>query len=320
MIPIFNKRRYSIFFQWKCKIMIKQILLLAGVILLITGCNGNNLQRSANNKLFDTKGFDKSKRKPVYNDKYISRAKRNIVENNYDDEELDVDEPDEYVDPYTQNRIMYSNMVKNDKKKRRGRNNDYPDIGHARDIAKLDDRSDANSDLRQELNEIKTMLTSAKKDLTKYKCPLQDASANAVVQKPKPKKQPVKKPEQPKPTVEEQSESEGNNSDDIDTNADMHPVSAAPAVKHNAGDPAVHNVSENVNPAPVATAAPQEHIISPASPPPAAEQAPEAHQPLSHQNSSNYHEVADDNVTNQMVVVPAAPGSDHSMINLAPAK
>ena len=312
--------------------MIKQILLLVGVIFLITGCNGKDLQRSANNKLFDTKGFDKSKRKPIYNDKYIDRAKRNIVENNYEDDEIDIDEPDEYADPYTQNRIMYSNMVKNDKsKKRRNGNNreSYPDIGHARDLARSEDKSDSNSDLRKELDEIKNMLSSAKKDLSKYKCPLQTTDSAEV---PKPKK-PVKKALPPKAPVKQvEEESTYDDSDDIDTNADhasiVEPVVNHPAPLHpdQASAPnsaAVHAVSEPViqSPSPGLSSGQQVPVEAPSV-------APATHQPLSHHKetvpSSNYHEVADDvsnNVsTNPIAIVPSAQGSEHSMINLAPAK
>ena len=181
--------------------MIKKILLLAGVVLLITGCGNLELKKSASNKLFDSKGFDGAKRKPIYNGKYIDRAKRNVVENNYEEDNFDMDEPDEFVDPYTQNRIMYSNMVKNEKSgkrsgQRRNKNTraePYPNIGHARDIASAENKDDANAELRRELSEIRAILSSTKKDLAKYKCPLQDAYKEPLSNAPIHKK-PIKKP------------------------------------------------------------------------------------------------------------------------------
>ena len=41
----------------------------------VTGPEGY-LKRSANNKLFDRKGFKGSKRAPLYNKKYIAQAKK----------------------------------------------------------------------------------------------------------------------------------------------------------------------------------------------------------------------------------------------------
>ena len=322
-------------------------------MLLVTGCN-MELQKSANNKLFDTKGFDKNKRKPIYNDKYIDRAKRNIVDNNFDDDEdMDVDEPDEYVDPYTKNRIMYSNMIKKDQKKRKS--GDYPNIGHARDLAKFEDKSDTNADLRKELDEIKSMLSSAKKDLAKYKCPLQPEPVSEPQTPPKPKKH-IKKLAPPEPPVkhdEEDGDYGDDTSDDTDTNADhaamINPVAAHPAL---APAPALqkanmHEVSEQVAPAaapapampqhpvqhpvpvqvPAPVVAPQP-VVPPVSATPVVPAAPVAQpskqQPLSSHTkaspSGGYHEVDDDISNGQMSVIPAAPGSEHGMINLAPGK
>ncbi|MEY3197019.1 MAG: hypothetical protein RLZZ59_387, partial [Pseudomonadota bacterium] len=53
--------------------MLKNLPLWIVAILLLTGCN-SSLQRSANNKIFDTRGFDGGKRRPLYNKKYIDRA------------------------------------------------------------------------------------------------------------------------------------------------------------------------------------------------------------------------------------------------------
>ena len=64
-------------------------IILVIIALLISGCSEWSLKRSASNKLIDTKGFEGSKRRPLYNKKYINRAKRNMADNNYDEDEDD---------------------------------------------------------------------------------------------------------------------------------------------------------------------------------------------------------------------------------------
>jgi hypothetical protein len=48
----------------------------------------------------------------------------------------------------------------------------YSHIGHARDIAREQDHSQSKMELKKELDEIKAILSSTKKDIAKYKCPL----------------------------------------------------------------------------------------------------------------------------------------------------
>lgn len=298
--------------------MLKKILLLSCALLLVTGCNVE-LKKSANNKLFDRKGFDGGKRKPIYNGKYIDRAKQNIVENNYEDEEMDSDEPDEYVDPYTRNRIMYSNMVKRDKLNKRKRNlyREYPDIGHAKDLAKESDRDNNDSDLRKELADIKTMLSSAKKDLAKYKCPLQgnpqdihkeNTSAN-LSHKPKPHvKKPVVAPKKPlaapKQAVEESISDDVLNDgfEDVTSMSDDYENKPQPQDSKPESPKAVHDgttthPTQNTHavevPTHVQVAAPQ--VVQQAAPTPAPTPVP----PTTH------------------IHVPAQ-AIDHNMINLAP--
>ena len=289
--------------------MIKNILLLAGVMFLITGCAGKELQRSASNKLFDTKGFDKSKRKPIYNDKYIDRAKRNVSEHNYDDDDFsDADEPDEYVDPYTQNRIMYSNMIRNDKKKRK--NDSYPDIGHARDLAKMNNDSNSNADLRKELDDIKNMLSSAKKDLAKYKCPLQEP-----VEVEKPRK--VKKAALPVPAKQEEPE-DLDLGDDIDTNAD-HSATIDP-VAHHVNPPAEHHPTPSPsNIHEVSEALPPAHIAPTSAPLPAGA-LPMTPMPAVPHTKSQGSPAPNNDKKDMGVIIPSAPGSDHGMMNVAPGK
>lgn len=292
--------------------MLKQILLLIGVMFLITGCN-MELKKSANNKLFDTKGFDGGKRRPVYNNKYIDRAKRNVIENNYDDEDTDSDEPDEYVDPYTQNRIMYSNMIKTDqnKKSRKNRANQphydtsYPDIGHAKDIAlSQSHNSQSNADLKNELAEIKTMLSAAKKDLVKYKCPLQEAPAST--QAPKKPLHPKAKPK--KEIVHDEVAQEA------------HYDEPAASVHEEVANPAVHQAHVPSAAAPVQTA-PMPANVTPQNVPAQAPAPVVA--PANTNNHPHYDEIVDElpNAAPHAPSVPVpAPPASHTMINLAPGK
>lgn len=144
----------------------------------VTGPDGH-LKRSANNKLFDRKGFKGGKRTPLYNKKYIARAKKNILKNELDDDYYD-DYDDEMENPSRDNIELYKAMLEDDlerqgkKRNRRSRNR-----GHDRaypSLIKANNRIDSNSDsmnleLREELEQIKSMLKDAKTDLSSYKCP-----------------------------------------------------------------------------------------------------------------------------------------------------
>ena len=294
--------------------MLKKILLILCALFLVTGCN-IELKKSANNKLFDRKGFDGGKRKPLYNAKYIDRAKQNIVENNYDDDEPNADEPDEYVDPYTKNRIMYSNMIKREKANKRKKNVDYPDIGHAKDLAKKSNDDNSNTDLRQELAEIKTMLSSAKKDLAKYKCPLQDnqqgmngdnvtpvpKKPKSVAKKPVAVKQPAPKPLEQKPIEQDTSaddDSDDVTDDDAKVASPIHDDEITDELPAPKAAPAAHAPAP-----PVPVVVP---VVVPTPTPPAPLPAPVVQVPV---------------ITPPAVSAPAKPAArpaNHNMINLAP--
>lgn len=179
--------------------MINKILLVISAIFLLSGCSLDSLlKRSANNKLIDMKGFHGGKRRPLYNKKYIDRAKVNIAQNDYEDEE---DYDDEYADekmpPSMRNRFMYQDMIEDDRDARRQKKSKkrgayrshmvvpdrYQDVAHAREIAK-ENRGESDDELRRELSEIKSMLSSAKKDLTKYRCPVETAKEQPVKKAP----------------------------------------------------------------------------------------------------------------------------------------
>ena len=162
--------------------MFKKITVIILGLLLLSGCEGfrGYFKKSANNKMVDSKGFQGSKRKPLYNKKYIELAKRNVVEENFDDDEAD--EVDDYISEVKsvplENRKIYKEMIKNDlKRKERNRlkNNikqdTYPSLTEVNERVNKEDFRE--QELQKELSEIKSMLNETKKDLVKYKCPMQ---------------------------------------------------------------------------------------------------------------------------------------------------
>jgi len=168
--------------------MIKKITVIILGLFLLSGCEGfrDNFKKSANNKMIDRKGFQGGKRKPLYNRKYISLAKRNIVEENFDEDEEEIDDLSEIRNPSQENRKMYMNMIRRDaERKERKRleeykssykyndaddDRSYPSLAKSNKKVKQEDLSDQK--LQKELSEIKSMLNEAKKDLVKYKCPM----------------------------------------------------------------------------------------------------------------------------------------------------
>ncbi len=149
--------------------------------IISSGCSDWSVKRSANNKLFDSKGFAGGKRRPLYNKKYIDQAKRNIKTNNYEDDYDDED--DEAVDSAVLNRSMYRDMIAEErrnaklKSKRDHRLSEYDDRYPRLSDAKARSSSPdsmSEHEMKQELQEIKKLLANTRKDMTKYRCPLQD--------------------------------------------------------------------------------------------------------------------------------------------------
>jgi len=145
----------------------------------VTGPEGY-LKRSANNKIFDRKGFKGGKRSPLYNKKYIAQAKKNIINDEIDDDDFNNDDLYEAENVSRENIEMYQAMIEEDlardkntkNKSRRSRfsNKSYPSITKAH--SKIDsDAYNTNLELREELDQIKSMLNDAKRDLASYKCP-----------------------------------------------------------------------------------------------------------------------------------------------------
>lgn len=164
--------------------MLKNITVISLAIVLLSACAvdpDGYLKRSANNKIFDRKGFHGNKRPPLYNKKYIEKAKRNVASNSCDDD----DELDDEYGYYSEheniglaNRRMYRRMIEEDAERRQGnkksgnkrnREYDYPVISDAR--YEFYEDKDNNAELKKELEEIKSMLNKATNELSNQRCP-----------------------------------------------------------------------------------------------------------------------------------------------------
>ena len=173
--------------------MYQKIILLIFSGLLLTGCSDSfrgYFKKSANNKWVDAKGFEGGKRKPLYNKKYISMAKKNVIDDNIDEDD-DFDEDDdlqEVSDTSKRNRQMYMKMIKRDAMKKNKQkqqlqnyqssfatefddNEGYPSLAEV--SKKVASEDNGEQKLQRELSQIKSMLNEAKKDLVRYKCPME---------------------------------------------------------------------------------------------------------------------------------------------------
>lgn len=165
---------------------ILRVIFILSISVLISGCvtgPDGYLKRSANNKIFDTQGFKGGKRSPLYNKKYIARAKKNVSNGQYEDDEFLFDPNSEEEDIALANREMYREMVREDNglsRNRKERNlwslfsrkkksDNYPVTNQASHMIKHKQDSDAN--LKEELAEIRSMLNEARKDFASYRCP-----------------------------------------------------------------------------------------------------------------------------------------------------
>jgi hypothetical protein len=148
---------------------IKVLLVLVGMLWL-SSCS--QIKRSANEEVFDAKGFQAKKRPPTYNAKYIERAQKNLAsddEVDQQEEELNVYyEQDELPSYQKRNRNMYDDMAYMNQNKQHlsdKKLNQYPKL-------KDFDTSVVNNDskLRQEVEEMKKQLEETRQQLAKYKC------------------------------------------------------------------------------------------------------------------------------------------------------
>ena len=176
--------------------MLKKAITLTIVTSILSACvtgPDGYLKRSANNKLFDMHGFEGGKRSPLYNKKYISQAKKNILTNNLD-EDMEEDKDDLYEDenPSQENIEMYKAMIAADIERKNKRNKksswwgnnkkktqSYPSVADAKDS--IDPKIHAqNLELKEELEQIKAMLNKTKKEMASYKCPTAQEQEKAI--------------------------------------------------------------------------------------------------------------------------------------------
>jgi hypothetical protein len=165
--------------------MLKKAIILTLLTSLLSACvtgPEGYLKRSANNKIFDRQGFKGGKRAPLYNKTYVAQAKKNILNDNIEDD-MDDDEFNENENPSRDNIEMYKAMIDADLEKERRKNNksswwwskkkkkqSYPSVVDA--SKKVDpSRHAQNLELREELDQIKSMLNDTKKEMASYKCP-----------------------------------------------------------------------------------------------------------------------------------------------------
>ena len=180
--------------------MFKRVIILILASFLLASCATGPegyFKKSANNKLFDRKGFKGGKRTPLYNKKYIAKAKQNVANNDYD-EDAESDE-DEYNDLFEKenisqaNRDMYRAVLEQEiegkylrKGRKNGKDRAYPVL--VRNSATDNQGSDDNTELRAELEQIKAMLSETKNEMASYRCPtakeLEKAQANSLTKTP----------------------------------------------------------------------------------------------------------------------------------------
>jgi len=157
----------------------KAVIFVLSIFLLSSCTTGPEgyFKKSANNKLFDTKGAKGGKRAPLYNKKYITKAKQNVANNEYADEDDEYDDLLENENISQANKDMYRSILEQEleskyigKKPKEKQNKTYPVL--VRNSPRADDRYlEDNSALRAELDQIKTMLNETKNEMANYRCP-----------------------------------------------------------------------------------------------------------------------------------------------------
>jgi len=176
--------------------MLKKMIIFSTLAMFLSACvtgPEGYLKRSANNKLIDRKGFKGGKRAPLYNKKYISQAKKNVVTGEYEYDEFDDFDDDNFEAENTSkdNIAMYKAMIDHDlsqdRKNKKGskwskNKNSYPSIRKA--SQRMDEDDDMhNMELREELDQIKSMLNDTKREMANNKCPA--ATQNSTIQNEK---------------------------------------------------------------------------------------------------------------------------------------
>lgn len=169
---------------------IVNLLVCISISCFLCSCTKENLlfKRSASNKLVDRKGFEGAKRRPLYNNKYIEAAKKNIENNDYEEKE-DYDLSEE-KDPPSDSIHMYQKMMEmekkrilaNMKKQRESANkgSSYPML------SKIKPKSESESsqmekeaeDLKKQIQEMKQLVGEMKKQISGAKCGIQRQSSS----------------------------------------------------------------------------------------------------------------------------------------------
>lgn len=220
---------------------------------------GYSLKKSSSNKIFDTKGFEGSKRRPLYNKKYIDKAKQNIT-SNFTDDDYDLEEEEKF-NPSAYNKKMYMQMLSDDKDERvrlKARKKAYllkktneletgeDDMDLYATKVRIDNDIDnkPRDQLEKELKNIKSLLEETKEEISKAKCPyapenvttqkLKNSSKSNEQLKPRPKNKDQAASHQPK--------TQQVNDQGLDSSNSV-PSKASEAL----GDPASHKENVDVN-------------------------------------------------------------------------
>lgn len=143
------------------------------LLIFLTSCSIgiHDLKRSSSNKLIDSSGFHANKRRPLYNGKYIKKAKENIINSEYEEEEI---ENDEISTPSEKNISMYKKMLKKDEEEPEDDiydSSDDNDIVKSRKVLSGKSAMRSKTELEREIKEIKTLLSKTREDIAKSKCP-----------------------------------------------------------------------------------------------------------------------------------------------------
>lgn len=158
--------------------MIK-LLTIISMLCVLTSCSSINgyVKHSANDKTFDSKGFNAKKRAPMYNKKYIQRAKRNVEEQNFDQEHNtynnDYYEPGELKSYQQSNRKIYNDMLQMSKNKQAIETQKSRYKNNSSNLKDFDQNKSVEVNLKNEIRAMKKMLEETQKTISTYKCPVE---------------------------------------------------------------------------------------------------------------------------------------------------
>ena len=148
------------------------ILILIASIFASCSQMREYVKRSANEKVFDSKGFKSKKRFPVYNEKYIDRAKKNVEEDSFSDQSDDIENPyyekGELKQYDLSNKKMYKDMAEMQEAKQNISNTKSGKYARIKDIGNGDEAK--LESLKQEIKNIKNILKETQEKLSNYKC------------------------------------------------------------------------------------------------------------------------------------------------------